>query len=222
MFSVRNNCMHSFNQLNYCGMLIQSQDIKNLNIALEAMRKSDELWARYFESLMVSKFSLRKDSPQSIQVLSNLFNELRTLEISRRVIELHAYIRCCGLDSKLLAVLRFVDTMQSRPMSKDKTSIVPYFHGDNKLESLCVLMIESLYETVLEVCQEETDVSQRSSVLGKMSSYYHAMVSWSRSMKCIILLLFSGTSPCYEEYVLDCVWKRKKKAKCASCHVPCV
>ena len=144
------------------------------------MENSDKLWSRYFETLMVSKFSLRKDSSQSIKVLSNLFVELRTLHIHRRVIELHAYIRCCGLDSKLLAVLRFVDSMhrKSRSMSNalDKTSIVPYFHGENKLERLSLLLIDSLYKSVYDVCQEGTAI-QSSDILGEMSSYYHAMVS---------------------------------------------
>ena len=141
------------------------------------MEQSDELWSRYFEAFMVSKFSLCKDSSE---VLSNLFNEFQELKIRRRVIELHAFIRYCGLDSKLLTVLRFVDSMhqKSRPMSRalDRTGILPYFHGENNL--LTSLMIDSLYKTVYDVCQDKTDTSRCSSILGEMSSYYHAMVSW--------------------------------------------
>ena len=185
------------------------------------MRKSDDLWARYFESLMASKFSLRKGNSQSIQVLSNLFNELRTLKICRRVIELHAYINFFGLDSELLAVLRFIDIMQSRLVSKDKMSIVSYFHGENKLEPLSLLMIDSVYESVHEVCQEGIDATRKSHTLGEMSSYYHAMVSCLR-LHAVYLLLFSDISSCYEKDVLNSVRKWKKKAKCATCHVPCV
>ena len=100
-------------------VLLQIQDLDILNIALQAMEQ-DKLWTRYFESLMVSKFSLdSEDSSQSIKVLSDLFSDFQQLKIHRRVIELHAYIKYCGLDSKLLAVLRFVDSMyqRSRAMS---------------------------------------------------------------------------------------------------------
>ena len=142
------------------------------------MEESDELWTRYSEALMVSKFSLRKDSSQSIKVLSDLFSDFQALEIRRRLIELHACIRYCGLDSELLKVLRFVDSMhqKSRPMSKalDRTGILPYFNGENNL--LTSLMIDSLYKSVYDVCQESADASQSSSILGEMSSYYHAMV----------------------------------------------
>ena len=174
------------------------------------MEESDELWIRYSEALMVSKFSLRKDSSQSIKVLSDLFIDFQALEIRRRVIELHAYIRCCGLDSKLLAVLRFVDSMhqRSRPMSKalDKTGIVPYFHGGSSL--LSSLMIDSLYKSVFDVCQEKADTSQSSSILGEMSSYYHAMVSWLRSITVTLYCYFhSDISPFYEEIVLNSAWK---------------
>ena len=118
-------------------VLLQIQDLDILNIALQAMEQ-DKLWTRYFESLMVSKFSLdSEDSSQSIKVLSDLFSDFQQLKIHRRVIELHAYIKYCGLDSKLLAVLRFVDSMyqRSRAMSDavDKKGIVPYIHGGKKL-----------------------------------------------------------------------------------------
>ena len=142
------------------------------------MEESDELWTRYSEALMVSKFSLRKDSSQSIKVLSDKFIGFQALEIRRRVIELHACIRYCGLDSKLLAVLRFLDSMheRSKKLSKtlDKTGIVQYFHGENSLSSL---MIDSLYTSVYDACYERADTSRCSSILGEMSSYYHAMVS---------------------------------------------
>ena len=83
-------------------VLLQIQDLDILNIALQAMEQ-DKLWTRYFESLMVSKFSLdSEDSSQSIKVLSDLFSDFQQLKIHRRVIELHAYIKYCGLDSKLL------------------------------------------------------------------------------------------------------------------------
>ena len=140
----------------------------------------DKLWTRYFEALMVSKFSLHsEDSSQSIKVLSDLFSDFQQLKIHRRVIELHAYIKYCGLDSKLLAVLRFVDSMyqRSRAMSDavDKKGIVPYIHGGKKLVSS--LVINSLYMSVYDACQSKRDTFR---ILKEMSSYYHAMVSQLR------------------------------------------
>ena len=142
------------------------------------MEKSahDKLWTRYFEALMVSKFIDSKDSSQSIKVLSDLFSDFQPLEIRRRVIELHAYIKYCGLDSKLLAVLRFWDCMHRRLTAMSDTlaqeSIVPYFHGGkNRVSSL---VISSMYKSVFDTCQSKDDTSTS---LQEMSSYYHAMVS---------------------------------------------
>ena len=176
------------------------------------MEQSDDLWTRYSEALMVSKFSLRKDSSHGIKILSSLFIGFQALEIRRRVIELHAYIRYCGLDSKLLAVIRFLDSMhkQSRTLSStlDKTGIVQYF--DDESSRLSSLMIESLYTTICyDVCQERANTSRCSNILGEMSSYYHAMVShniyFTLVLKSIKAISFhSDISPCYERIVFSC------------------
>ena len=137
----------------------------------------DKLWARYFEALMVSKFSLHsEDSSQSIIVLSDLFSDFQPLEIRRRVIELHAYIKYCGLNSNLLTVLRFVDNMHRRSEAMSDTlakeSIIPYFHGGKNLVSS--LVINTMYKSVFNTCQSKDGTSTS---LQEMSSCYHAMVS---------------------------------------------
>ena len=142
------------------------------------MEQSDELWSRYFEALIVSKFSLHSEhNLQTIKVLSDMFSDFQELEIRRRVIELHAYIKYCGLESNLLTVLRFLDSMyqRSRAMSNtlDSKSIVPYFHGGKN--DIVSLVISSMYTSVCDACQSKEETSRKT--IGEMSAYYHAIVS---------------------------------------------
>ena len=78
--------------------LSQKEDLKFLQVALTKMGQDSKRWTAYLDDFMAIKFNLYtcSNSP-SMQMLHRLFSELEEIEIQRRAIELHAYIKLSKL-----------------------------------------------------------------------------------------------------------------------------
>ena len=173
-----------------------------------------------------------KTNSPSMQVLHELFADFMALDVRRRVIELHAYIRVCQLDSKLLAVLRFVDSLHKRSdmmtHRPGEMTIIETIQPGSKI--LSELAIDSLYKTV-RTCQS----GNADAVLSEISSYYYTMVRKSNFYIIIIMSPWStllithfhvmcintpDISACYEEDACCGFQGKDSKATCPSYHLP--
>ena len=162
--------------------LSQKEDLKFLQFALEIMGQDSKRWTAYFDDFMAVKFDLvtNSNSP-SVLVLRKLFSELDDVEIQRRAIELHAYIKLNQIDSNLLELLRYVDNLYQDPAvsfqpAGDETSAIEYFE---QLNSLLELVISSLYDSLRNFLSQPDRLSV--SALKNLSGYFYTLVSFYNS-----------------------------------------
>ena len=153
----------------------QIDQVLFLDAAINAMNDS-EIWKGYFEDFMAKKLHLDpKSNSPSMQVLHELFADFSGLDIHRRVIEVHAFIRFSQLDSKLLTLLRFIDSLhQDFDMMSHRPGETNVAETISKPNILSELVIDSLYQSVKR-CQ--VGYATSADELHKMSRYYYTLVS---------------------------------------------
>lgn len=164
-------------------------DLWFLGIALRNMEQecNQGSWTAYFSDFMAVKFQLdsSRNSP-SMEVLRTLFADIDELEIGRRILQLHAHIMLCEVDSKLLELLRFVDTLQQdiavMSYKPAETSVIQVFEQRNELSEV---IINSLYEEVIKCKSEATNLKIQT--VWKMSGYYYTLVSVHAQFDMIII-----------------------------------
>ena len=155
-------------------MSISMEDLKFLDFALTDIGQCchSERWSAYFDDLMALKFKIDVGrSSSSMQMLHMWFDQTDHPKLGRKIIELHGDVKLCNINSKLLQLLRFVDSLSLEMSFKPHDrSFIQVF---NQPDVLCESVINSVYDSLLK-CQSEPQSAFET--LHKMSEHYYTLV----------------------------------------------